>query len=211
MKKFMRSLIKLFSTVKNIDQKLDERQIENIKLRSEKKTDLQRWQNDDQLYRDWDERTILLSSYIKPRASIIEFGAGNMILKNYLDNYKIYIPTDIVARFNETVVCDLNQGVISAVKKCDTAVFSGVLEYVYDINKVFEELGPTIKQIVLSYCCTDIVKLSRDKNGWLSDYTKSDLEEIFKKHGFEIENYAEWRKQSIFNLIKKSNTSGSQN
>lgn len=196
----MKSLIKLFSPVKNIYPTLDERQIENIKLRSEKKTDLQRWQNDDQLYRDWDERSIMLASYIMPNARIIEFGAGNMILKNYLKNYKIYIPTDIVARFKETVVCDLNQGVISAVEKCDTAVFSGVLEYVYDINKVFEELGPTIKQIVLSYCCTDIVKLSRDKNGWLSDYTKNDLEEIFEKHGFEIENYEEWRQQSIYNL-----------
>ncbi|MDP5200678.1 hypothetical protein [Flavobacterium sp. DG2-3] len=202
MKALVKNLINLLRPVNDVDQTLHERQIENSKLRAEKKTDFKRWQNNEQLFSDWDERTIILGSYILPNANIIEFGAGNMILKNHIQNYKSYIPTDIVPRFEETIVCDLNQEIISEVKKCDTAVFSGVLEYVYDINRVFDELGPTIKQVVLSYCCSDIVKLSRDKNGWLSDYTKQELEEIFSKHSFKIENYSEWRQQSIFNLIR---------
>ncbi len=203
MKTFIKSLIKFLRPAKNVDQAIIERQIENVKLRAEKKTDLDRWQNDNQLFRDWDERTLILASYIRPNASIIEFGAGNMVIKTNIDNYKSYIPTDIVARFEETIVCDLNEGIIEEVKNCDTAVFSGVLEYVYDIDRVFTELGPTIKQVVLSYCCSDIVTLSRDKNGWLSDYTKSDLEEIFINQGFKIENYSEWRNQSLYNLIRE--------
>lgn len=204
MKTFIKSLIKFLRPVVKNDQAIMERQIENANLRKEKKSDIKRWQNDNQLYRDWDERTMILASYILPNASIIEFGAGNMILKNHINNYKSYIPTDIVARFEETLVCDLNEGIIPEIRKCDTAVFSGVLEYVYDIESVFKELGPTIKQVVLSYCCADIVKLSRDKNGWLSDYKKNELEEIFIKYGFKIENYSEWRQQSIFNLILKA-------
>jgi len=203
MKTFIKSIIKFLRPIKNLDQTIMERQIENVKLRAEKKTDLNRWQKDSQLYKDWDERTMILASYILPNARIIEFGSGNMIVKTNLNNYKSYIPTDIVPRFEETVVCDLNEGVIPEVKNCDTAVFSGVLEYVYDVDRVFTELGITIKQVVLSYCCADIVKLSRDKNGWLSDYTKSDLEEIFIKQGFKIENYTEWRNQSLYNLIRK--------
>lgn len=203
MRTFIKRLIKLFKP-KNINSgEIKERQIQNSKLRAEKKTDLNRWQDNNELFSDWNERTLILGSYILPNASIIEFGAGNMVLKDHIQNYKKYIPTDIVARFEETIICDLNKAVIPEVKMCDTAVFSGVLEYVYDIDRVFNELGENIKQVVLSYCCADIVKLSRDKNGWLSDYKKNELEQIFKKNGFIIENYTEWREQSIFNLLKK--------
>lgn len=204
MKKLVKRLINLLRPIKNVDKRLTERQIENSKLRAEKKTDLKRWQNNRELFLDWDERTVILGSYILPNANIIEFGAGNMVLKNSIQHYKNYIPTDIIARFEDTIVCDLNKGIIQEVQMCDTAVFSGVLEYVYDIDRVFNELGITIKQVVLSYCCSDIVKLSRDKNGWLSDYTKRDLEEIFARHGFKVANYTEWRKQSLFNLIRNN-------
>ena len=54
----------------------------------------------------------------------------------------------------------------------------------------------------MSYCCSDLISLSRDKNGWLSDYTKNELEEIFSKYGYEIIDYLEWRNQSLFNLKK---------
>lgn len=202
MKAFLKNVISLFSKDKKADTVIEKRETENALLRAEKKSDVNRWQHNKELYRDWDERTIILGSYILPNASIIEFGAGNMILKTYLQDYKIYTPSDVIPRFEETLVCDLNQPITFEFAKYDTAVFSGVLEYVYDIDKVFLQLGETVKQVVLSYCCADIVKLSRDKNGWLSDYTKDDLENIFTKHGFKIQDYTEWRQQSIYNLTR---------
>lgn len=204
MKIFIKKVLHLF--YKNrIDQKseLTTREIENSKLRDEKKSDINRWQNNEELFLDWNERTIILGSYVLPGSKIVEFGAGNMILKTHLKNYISYTPSDIVKRFEETLVCDLNQPISFSMKSFDVVIFSGVLEYVYDIDRVFTELGLTIKQVVLSYCCSDIVKLSRDKNGWLSDYTKNDLEQIFANQGFKIENYSEWRNQSLYNLIRK--------
>ncbi|AWK02985.1 hypothetical protein HYN56_01640 [Flavobacterium crocinum] len=173
-------------------------------LKQQKKTDIERWSLNEQLFEDWNERTQILGNYIYPQAHIIEFGAGNMFLKKYLKNYSKYTPSDIIKRFEETVVCDLNEPFNIDLSNYNTVVFSGVLEYVYDIDKIFGQLNSNIKQIVLSYCCSDIVKLSREKNGWLSDYSHSQLVAIFEKYGYIIQDYREWREQSIFNLIKKA-------
>tara|TARA_R110002096_G_C14653248_1_gene726621 strand:- start:159 stop:785 length:627 start_codon:yes stop_codon:yes gene_type:complete len=197
-------LIKLsFLKVSN-ESELEVENIETntVNLRKGKKSDVSRWSNNNQLFQDWNERTALLGDFIKPNARIIEFGAGNMFLKEYLKNYKNYTPSDIVKRFDETVVCDLNKPLIIDLSKFDTIVFSGVLEYVYDIESLFYQLKYNrIHQVVMSYCCSDIVTLSRDKNGWLSDYTKKELETIFKKYNYKIEDYTEWKKQSLFNLV----------
>lgn len=203
MKAFLKKIFKLFNESNPSDSEILRRQTENTILRIEKKSDLKRWEKNKELFQDWDERTIILGSFIIPNANIIEFGAGNMILKTFLNNYESYTPSDIIHRFEETIVCDLNQTLEFDLSKYDTVVFSGVLEYVYNVEKVIEQLSSSINQIVLSYCCADIVKLSRDKNGWLSDYKKSDLEQIFEKYNYKIENYQEWRSQSLYNLIKQ--------
>jgi hypothetical protein len=199
MKVFLKKIFKLFTQSQLSNPDILSRQSENTILRINKKTDLKRWRKTNELFQDWDERTLILGSFIIPDANIIEFGAGNMVLKTSLNNYKSYTPSDIIYRCKETMVCDLNQTIPFELLRYDTAVFSGVLEYVYDIEMVFAQMSSSIKQIVLSYCCVDIVKLSRDKNGWLSDYNKSELEEIFKKYDYKIESYEEWRNQSLFN------------
>ena len=100
------------------------------------------------------------------------------------------------------VKCDLNAGIEFSLASYDTAVFSGVLEYVYDVDKVFRQLSCSITKIVLSYACTDISNADRLKSGWLSDYSRNDLETIFRKYNYQIVEYEEWRKQSIFCLKK---------
>lgn len=204
-------ILKILKGIKNIDSRVHKIEESTSQIRNEKKSDIERWQDKNELFIDWNERTAILGDFIALDSDIIEFGAGNMFLKKYLSNYRSYTPSDIVKRFDETVVCDLNGTIDIDFSKYQAVVFSGVLEYVYDIDRVFEIISKDIKQVVVSYCCSDIVTLTREKNGWLSDYTYNELIEIFKKYNFEIINYAEWRKQSIFNLIKKSNTSGSQN
>jgi len=192
--------IKNFRKSKKRISNAENRSEKIVALRLEKKSDIERWSLNEELYEDWDERTKILGDYIYPKAAILEFGAGNMVLKNYLKNYSKYTPSDILKRYEETVVCDLNEPISVDLSEYDTIVFSGVLEYVYDIENVFRQIKSHTQQIVLSYCCSDIVKLTREKNGWLSDYTRSELEQIFKMYDFEIENYTEWRQQSIYNL-----------
>jgi hypothetical protein len=205
MMKFIKKIFKRFIIIITFNNKTNIRQKENILLRKANKSDIKRWQKNNELFQDWDQRTLILGSYIIPNSNILEFGAGNMILKSSLTSYKSYTPSDIVPRFDDTVVCDLNQNIPFELSKYDAVVFSGVLEYVYNIDKVILQMSTKVNQIVLSYCCADLVKLSRDKNGWLSDYSKKELEEIFLKYGYEIKNYQEWRNQSLYNLVKKNN------
>ncbi|WP_433833663.1 hypothetical protein [Flavobacterium anhuiense] len=195
-KKIKKSFTKQNKIFQNRSQKISQ-------LREQKKSDVERWECNEQLFEDWNERTKILGDYIHSHSRIIEFGAGNMFLKDYLKNYEIYTPSDVVKRFEETVVCDLNETLTINLLDYNTVVFSGVLEYVYDVDKVFAQFNTEIKQIVMSYCCSDIVKLTREKNGWLSDYTYAQLVQIFEKYNYKIEDYKEWRQQSIFNLIKK--------
>ncbi|MBW4360373.1 hypothetical protein [Flavobacterium taihuense] len=172
-------------------------------LKSKKESDSARWARNNELFSNWNERTAILASFIQPEASIIEFGAGVMHLKTLLKDSKLYTPSDIVKRYDETVVCDLNEPISLKLQSYNVAVFSGVLEYVYDVDNVIHQLSDNhVEQIILSYCCSDIVKLSREKNGWLSDLTKEELEAIFTNYNYKIKDYKEWNKQSIFNLMK---------
>lgn len=174
------------------------------KLRQTKSTDMQRWKKNSQLDSEWNERTALLGKFIPPNSSIIEFGAGTMFLKTQLSNNQKYTPSDIVKRFEETVVCDLNQSISFDLSPYNVAVFSGVLEYVYDIDAVFQQLSPHVERIILSYCTLDHFKNFRPQNGWLSDYSKAELEVIFEKNSYQIVDCIEWRKQSLYHLIRKS-------
>ena len=173
------------------------------KLKINKESDVERWSNDNVFHVNWNERTIIMASFLNEKANIIEFGAGNMFVKTILKTNQLYTASDIIKRFSETIVCDLNKPIELDLKLFDTAIFSGVFEYVYDIEAIFKKLFDSdVNQVILSYSCADIVNLSRLKNGWLSDLKKDELENIFHKFKYTIKNYQEWENQSIYNLIK---------
>ena len=171
-------------------------------LRKAERSDVKRWENNEELLENWNERTCLLAELVLPNARVIEFGAGNMALKKYLPKNCEYQGSDLVQRSPEMKVCDLNTGIDFSLKPYDTAVFSGVLEYVYNIDKVFEKLDGEIDRVVLSYACKDSFPVNREKLGWLSDYKKEELEKIFHKYHYKIKESREWKGQSIFKLEK---------
>jgi hypothetical protein len=171
-------------------------------LRNAERSDLERWESNKELLENWNERTYLMARMIPENANVIEFGAGNMVLKNYLPSNCNYQGSDLVRRSPEMKVCDLNKGIGFSLGQYDTAVFSGVLEYVYDIDKIFDRLDGEINRVVLSYASYDHFPVNRERMGWLSDYKKEELERVFHKYNYEIKNYQEWRRQSVFKLEK---------
>lgn len=208
--------IKIIDTVVNVTRNLVRVLIRNHrtkiqaretrKLRINKSTDYRRWERTTELFPDWDERTTILAGYIEPGSRIIEFGAGNMALKNSLPSGCSYTPSDIYQRSDEVIVCDLNKPVLIDLSRYDTAVFSGVLEYVYDIDEVFNQLKPFVKNVVLSYSCSDLSDANRLERGWLSDYSQTELESIFRKYNFEIIGTGQWRKQLLYSLKQKKSS-----
>jgi len=172
------------------------------KLKEQKKSDKTRWQNPKELHDNWNERTKIIAGFIDDNSKIIEFGAGNKSLFKFLPPHCVYTSSDIVKRYPDTLECDLNESINFDLETFNTAIFSGVLEYVYSIENVFEQLSGKIDNVVLSYACLDISGANRLKQGWLSDYRKDDLEIIFKKYNYKVEDYREWNKQSIYKLTK---------
>ncbi|MFC4636289.1 hypothetical protein ACFO3O_20450 [Dokdonia ponticola] len=175
-------------------------------LRAEASSDVERWSKNQSLKEDWNIRTKMLGDFVPNGSKVIEFGAGAMFLKDYLNDTITYTASDIVQRYPETIVFDLND--LSRkidLTPYDTAVLSGVLEYIYDIEAVLLFLYPNIKNICVSYCCADIAKDNRLKNGWLSDYTEVALKEIFESCHYEVMEQTLWRSQSLFYLRKKRN------
>lgn len=171
------------------------------KLKETKATDFERWSKDNVFHENWNERTQLLSNFILPDAAIIEFGAGSQVLKTMVTDCKKYVPSDIVKRNEETLVCDLNQPLVLDLSAFDTVVFSGVLEYVFDVDLVFQYLQQNqISQVVLSYCTTDLVASNRKLYGWLSDYSEGDLLQIFKANQYTIVATKQWKNQKLFDL-----------
>ncbi|RBN50305.1 methyltransferase domain-containing protein [Flavobacterium psychrolimnae] len=202
MKKYIKiRLIQLFDfAFKNKKQNYLE--VKTIALKAQKKSDIERWSVNNSLYENWNQRTALLATFLSETAKIIEFGAGAMYLKQLIKPTQTYVASDIVKRFPETLVFDLNGQLDIDLSLYDTIIFSGVLEYIYDIERLFEKMKKEkINQIILSYCCSDVMKVSREKNGWLSDYTQIQLESIFKKNNYKIVNHQIWEKQTIFNLM----------
>lgn len=203
MLKIVRKIFRIlvFRLRKAYESILSNRRMETTKkLKEQKKSDFARWKKSREFNADWDERSRILAKMINEGANVIEFGAGNMHLKNYLPSSCSYTPSDIYRRDPAVIYCDLNDEEIIDLKAYDTAIFSGVLEYVYDLDRLFRELAGSLKYINLTYACSDISGANRLKQGWLSDYTNSDLRDIFKRNGFEIVEYLEWRKQSIYRL-----------
>jgi len=184
------------------DRKYKKQAKNTLELRKAKLSDYERWKQTEELFVDWNQRTAILASMITQGANIIEFGAGNMALKNHLPPDCSYTPSDIYKRSERMLECDLNSRIEFELEPYDTAVFSGVFEYVYDVDKVFRQLIDSIDNVVLSYACSDISNADRLKSGWLSDYSKKELEDIFEKYSYKIVEYREWRNQSIFSLRK---------
>jgi hypothetical protein len=205
----MELLKKMINYLKNIPtrrknlNRIKSIQKNTIKLKKEKQSDINRWKNSNELFEDWDQRTSILGNYITPGSKVIEFGSGNMSLKKMLPKKCTYTPSDIVKRNEETIVCDLNEPISFDLSFYNTAVFSGVFEYVYDIDTVFEQLEKHIPHIILSYACNDICTHNRLINGWLSEFTEKQLLDIFAKYNYDVIDKQEWRQQTIFNLNKK--------
>lgn len=197
-------LVKILNKLRlnKIESKRNVRRIQ--KLKQSGKSDFSRWSKNDVFHDNWNERTKMLATYLNKNAKIIEFGAGSMSLRSQLLKSQRYTPSDLVSRTKETIVYDLNGTQNFDFKNFDTAFFSGVLEYVFDIEALFKNMmDDKLENIILSYKCFEGNKRARELNGWLSDYTERQLEEIFNNFNYRIVETNRWNGQKLYSLKLK--------
>jgi hypothetical protein len=154
-----------------------------------------RWQNLKNYDPGWDERTKLIGSLIPQGSRVIEFGAGRRQLELYLDSSCIYFSSDLVSRSSDTIVCNLNSSDLPNLKelKLDVAVFSGVLEYISDLDYLAKWLAQQVSVCIASYVGATsqpqtlqrIQEMGRRMSfGWFNTYSDEEIETIFNRAGF---------------------------
>lgn len=163
-------------------------------------TDFERWQDPSSLRPDWDERTRLIADLIPDGSSVVEFGAARLVLPRYLGQTCTYQPVDLVKRSDDTLVFDLNGPLPALPRRYDYAVFSGVLEYVEDIDRVMRWLPGVANQIIFSYAVTDFLSdpVTRRRNGWINSFSDADVRKLIKKSGLSCLSTQRWREQLVY-------------
>ena len=160
----------------------------------------ERWKGTSNLREDWKSRTINLAKMIPAHSKVLEFGAGNCILKNHLPPGCEYTPSDICDRGSGTLVMDLNGEDFEIPEGFDCCVLSGVLEYIIDVSRFVKEASKKVPHMILSYA---IYERNKDMHGdWVNHYAFNEILEIFEKHGYNCSKITNWKRQMLFYFQK---------
>lgn len=162
----------------------------NRDLALARKTDTARWSNPNSLQPNWDARAELAAQFIPGGTRVLDLGCGKMALERFLPYGCRYRGCDLVARNAQTIICDFNKGQFptEAAGDADIIVMLGVLEYILDADAFFAHLRSSNRDVVLSYCATDLSSVDRASLGWITHFSFLDLAQLFDRHGFRIES-----------------------
>jgi hypothetical protein len=182
-------------------------------LYSFSRSDVGRWGREESLNPSWDTRTKLIASLIPERSSVLEFGAGRLALQRYLPASCLYTPSDIADRGAGTIVCDLNGEFLPVFPYHDIMVFGGVLEYIFDLDRLLAHLTDSCNGIVASYATTDVSgqrsTFQRRKYGWVNKLSENEIVNKFSGHGFVLKQTLSWENQHIFRFVNEKRVGGS--
>ncbi len=121
--------------------------------------------------------------------SIVDYGAGQMYLKTFLSKDVKYYPVDYMKRFDDTIVCDLNNGNFPDLK-ADVAVLNGVLEFLITAEDLIKHVcEKTANMIIISYMTVDKFPniTGRRTSGYLSDLSELKIIQLLDDGGFRLD------------------------
>ena len=146
-----------------------------------------------------------MADYIAPNSQVLDIGAGEMSLIDYLPGGCVYQPVDLCDRGNGTIVCDFNKGEMPPVKEYTHVVCSGVLEYIYDLANFISSLAKYGTYFIMSYSTKGNFPnvIVRRKRGWVNDMTTEDLLRLFDRAGLKlVETQDIYNQQTVFFLTR---------
>jgi hypothetical protein len=148
--------------------------------------DCYRWSEKHNLHQSWSSRAHTVSKLIGDNSVVLDIGCGNMDLEKSLPGGCSYIPADIVARDDRTLICDLNGGLVPAVD-ADVVTMLGVIEYIHDPQAALMLLASRWKHLILTFNPTDLDALrDRRVHGWVCNLKSAELVEVVKNAGFDL-------------------------
>lgn len=153
----------------------------------------------------WDNRYRELITLLDAECnSIMDCGAGNMSLKRMLNTKIKYIPVDNVPRNKEIIICDFNKGEFPEIH-VDTAIASGILEYIIFPEKFIMNLCDHSKKVILSYCSLHMrPNISyRMSLGWKNHLTEGEIVKLFYQNGFILDEELYINTSGLYLSFKK--------
>lgn len=174
-------------------------------------TDKERWQilSESAERPTWGSRNDVIIKYIEPSASVLDVGCGNRDIQKILDPSCDYQGLDCVGDETETIILDfnvINAAKLKLAKVYDYAICSGVLEYIVDPTSFIKFVKLNSTKIVLSYVLSQYRGKDNPNNGWVNNFSREELELLFKNNGLEIVNEDRYRTHAIFVLVPTTAT-----
>lgn len=85
--------------------------------------------------------------------SVLDLGCGVQYLRDIIPDVVYYTGVDLYQHKQDTLICDFNKGEFAKeLDKYDLVVTAGLLEYIYELNKLIENIGlATGKYYLCSY------------------------------------------------------------
>jgi hypothetical protein len=136
-----------------------------------------------------DPRAELASQFIPSGARVLDL-SGNTTIERLLPSGCSYSTAARVGKKGAAPVRDLSAGSFpaEAASQCDVVVMLGALERIADVENLFTHLRFCKRDIILSYCATDLAKdLDRAALGFANHLSFYDLALLFDRYGFRIE------------------------
>src|SRR5689334_3070810 len=134
-----------------------------------------------------DPRAELAAQFICSGARVLDL-SGNAALEPFLPNGCSYNGIARTGRNRPAPVCDLKAGDFPTenAAQCDIIVMLGALEQIADLENLFTHLRFCGRDIILSYCATDLTK-DLDRAAFSNHLSFYDLALLFDRYGFRIE------------------------
>jgi hypothetical protein len=125
----------------------------------------------------WQYRAYTAAAWIPQNSIVLDLGCGDMALEKELPSGCTYIPSDIVARDERTIVCNLNKQHLPELKVTHVTVL-GVLEHLIYYNHRFfvGELEKLACPIIISY------HFDRWDERWQRRLTRGEFADLFKHY-----------------------------
>jgi len=149
-------------------------------------TDMDRWSDKRNLDPRWAERARRAAGWIQPAWRVLDLGAGAQLLRHFLHDGCEYIPSDVIARTNDTLVADLNQHQFPS-GNFDAVVALGVLEYIHDLEWLLARMREASPVAIVSYSASrDGLLAPRLGLGWMNHLALPDVYRLIGSVGWTV-------------------------
>ncbi|MDB5069330.1 MAG: hypothetical protein JWM87_441 [Candidatus Eremiobacteraeota bacterium] len=147
---------------------------------------LMRWKHVSGSWTEWSKRAALTADWLSAARTVADLGCGGMTLERYLAPWQRYVPVDIVARDERTIVLDVEKDELAPIDAEACAVI-GVMEYLFDVPAVLVKLRTAFARSVVSYnVAAGGAANGRLENGWVNHFSYDELQRSFREAGLTV-------------------------